>query len=317
MENDYERTRSFSDSYISHDTMGEINDPFYFHQFIAAAQNEKLQYVGDAVFHSMIANNVTTQGINLIKSVGSDIIATEQCLDFINNRLFRSTLLCHEHIELTRGFNPEILKQFHFAAPLKLHPHNADLLTNTKISFQPINGPTLSTPDPIAKILLSYLSMEWPRSVSFTEITGYLQRTLKSESKELATQALQYLWRSYTLGLLKLYVHPLPITNQVSAKPKTTALVRYQAEQRYPCLTNQLHEEIPITPLQHHLLPLLDGEHDHEALLTKMVELVKLKKLTLQQGSAQITDSAKLKLALRETLDNTLNDWARLGLLVG
>jgi methyltransferase-like protein len=317
MENDFERTRYFTDSYITHDTLSDINNPFCFYQFVEAANKEKLQYLGDAVFHSMIANNVTPQAIALLKEVGPDIIDAEQCLDFINNRYFRSTLLCHDNIELIRAFNPEVLKQFYFAAPLHPHSHHQDLLNDKTVSFKPLNGPDISTPDPVAKLLLAYLADAWPKAASFVEINAYLQRELSSSSKELTTQALQYLWRSYTLGLLRIYIQPPQLVTEVSTMPCAAPIARYQATIRHACLTNQLHEEVPLTPLLHHLLPHLDGKHDHAALLDIMVELAKQKKITLQQSGAAITDAAKLKIALKSQLDKTLQEIAKLALLIG
>src|ERR1043166_7291358 len=48
-----------------------------------------------------------------------DVIAQQQCFDFIRSRIFRQTLLCHKHHVIEREFDPKLLRRLFIASSAK------------------------------------------------------------------------------------------------------------------------------------------------------------------------------------------------------
>jgi len=67
------------ESFIFEEFLDEENEPLYFYQFMERAQAHGLEYLGDALFPK--ATNDVHQ---------------EQMMDFLHNRHFRHTCLCHQ-----------------------------------------------------------------------------------------------------------------------------------------------------------------------------------------------------------------------------
>jgi methyltransferase-like protein len=59
----------------------------------------------------MYVGNMKPSVIEKLQSL-NDIVKTEQYLDFINNRRFRSTLLCHGNVAINRALNNNNIKEF-------------------------------------------------------------------------------------------------------------------------------------------------------------------------------------------------------------
>jgi len=74
----------------------EINAPVYFHQFIERADRHGLQYLGEADFSTMLTSGFPKEVNETLGRISQNIIHTEQYMDFIRNRFFRQTLLCHK-----------------------------------------------------------------------------------------------------------------------------------------------------------------------------------------------------------------------------
>jgi SAM-dependent methyltransferase len=111
-----------SDAYLRHDHLETINQPYYFCDFMAQANNSGLQYLADANLPSMFLGNMPAKVAQQLSTV-KDIVRLEQHMDFIYNRRFRATLLCKGGIKLNRNLSMDNIKQFYLSckiAPEKL-----------------------------------------------------------------------------------------------------------------------------------------------------------------------------------------------------
>jgi len=86
---------STADSYIAHEHLERWNTPAYFYQFIERAARHDLQYLGEAEFGTMVVKNFAAPVATALSRGIRDVVRMEQYMDFIRNRMFRSTLLCH------------------------------------------------------------------------------------------------------------------------------------------------------------------------------------------------------------------------------
>src|SRR5262249_44167217 len=94
-----ELVNEYTDAYFYHDHLEEVNEPVYFHQFAAGAAARGLQFVGEVESNPML-QTLSAEARATLDRLAGTIIEAEQYLDFIRNRPFRRTLLCHDHIRL-------------------------------------------------------------------------------------------------------------------------------------------------------------------------------------------------------------------------
>ena len=75
----------------------------YFYEFIGIAQQHGLQYLGESLFHSMMSSNYPEKVAATLEEISNNILELEQYMDFLRNRRFRCTLLCHREVKLQRA----------------------------------------------------------------------------------------------------------------------------------------------------------------------------------------------------------------------
>ena len=105
--------------------------------------------------------------------MAGDLIQREQYMDFVRNRDFRKTLLCHREVKIDRELRPDSLGKFHVAAPLACVDRSIDLRDANPMKFQHIlsNQELLAT-TPLWKGALHCLAEAWPGSVPFGKIAS-------------------------------------------------------------------------------------------------------------------------------------------------
>src|SRR5262249_22506625 len=111
--------RQCNDSYVFHEHLEEINEPLFFHEFIERAERERLRYLAEPHLSEMVAVDAPPEIAAVLGKTGPNIIQFEQYLDFLKNRTFRRTLLCHAGQVPDREIRPERLLRFGVASPLK------------------------------------------------------------------------------------------------------------------------------------------------------------------------------------------------------
>ncbi|MGV8073237.1 MAG: methyltransferase regulatory domain-containing protein [Syntrophobacteraceae bacterium] len=99
--------RSHEDSYLFHEYLGKVNVPVYFNQFVERAGQHGFQCLAEAEFSAMFMNRFPKETAETLERISQDLIRTEQYMDFIRNRRFRQTLLCHECHTLKRNLVAE------------------------------------------------------------------------------------------------------------------------------------------------------------------------------------------------------------------
>jgi hypothetical protein len=102
-----------SDAFLFHEYLEGNNSPIYFHQFAGQAEANGLQYLGEANVSLMFSTSLPTKTQETLDAMGNlPLVRREQYMDYVRNRKFRATLLCHADINLTRQLNPSILEKF-------------------------------------------------------------------------------------------------------------------------------------------------------------------------------------------------------------
>jgi methyltransferase-like protein len=309
------------DAYLLHDTLAEINEPVYFFQFAAHVANHGLRYLADAQFHVMLATNLPPDLADILQRYANNTVELEQYLDFLRNRPFRQSLLCHQQVQLSARLKPERLADFYVASPIL--PAQQDEPATAAEKFNAPNGAAFTTDHPVTKAALHYLSEIWPRAVSFNALLVEAQKRTGLDSQSLDPKEAQLLGfnllqaYAYNDELIELHIHQPLLAVESGEYPTASPVARWQTQfgQR---VTNLRHEQINLDNTSHQLLPYLDGSHDRPALLAILEEWVAEDRLEIEKKDGQrVTDAAALRQILTGLLDIKLRELGRAALMIG
>jgi methyltransferase-like protein/2-polyprenyl-3-methyl-5-hydroxy-6-metoxy-1,4-benzoquinol methylase len=296
------------DHYLLHDHLEVHNDPVYFHEFAARAQAVGLQYLGEADFNSMCTRNMPKQVQAVLQSVASDVIELEQYMDFVRNRMFRQTLLCHSNLRIDREIRPERLVKLYVASSIKPDEAIKDLTSNEPAVFRGKSAVT-KTSDPLMKAALTVLGDIWPRSMQVAELIAVAHGRLHARPvivdahvlTEDSMRLVNPLIRCYETGQIELSVLPSGFSIESSPRPTATALARRQAKTSN-LVTNLRHEATQLTDLQRHVIQFLDGGNDLASIEDKIVQLAIAGSITVHQEGKPVHDGNQMRSVLNEPL---------------
>jgi methyltransferase-like protein/cyclopropane fatty-acyl-phospholipid synthase-like methyltransferase len=281
-----------ADSYIAHEHLEHWNAPAYFHQFIERAARHDLQYLGESEFSTMVVQNLAAQVAETLSKGIRDVIRMEQYMDFVRNRAFRLTLLCHKERALDRNVDSSRLFDLQVAALAEPIDAKADVRSSLNDAFKTPGGIQFQTTAPLTKAALRILSAAWPRAIPFSELVGGALQMIgvpsaPDASRRLATDILQL----YAAGTVELHSMPSAFTTSVSKAPRAGALARLQAA-RGSRVTNVRHESLALNDVERQLLILLDGTLGREQVIERLLAAVESGQLQLKRGDQPIIDRA-------------------------
>ena len=301
-----------------------INTPVYFHQFAEHAIHNGMQYLAESKFNTMVANDLSPEVASTLGKIGRNIIQKEQYMDFVRNRYFRCTLLCHKEQVLERNIDPGVISKFHIAAQVEPQNESLNLDSLTQDLFKASNnGNQFTVRNPITKVALTLLNEAWPCTISFQSLCekalAKLDRSKdddffqKSGSPERALMT--ELLLCYTADAIELHVCPVQIVTEVSNTPVVSQLARCQAEVGQS-ITNERHERVDIVEFARHVIRLLDGQHDREALVDELMTLLDDGVLAMTDKSANMEDPVQARSKLQALVDNVLEQLPAKAILI-
>jgi methyltransferase-like protein/SAM-dependent methyltransferase len=321
LNSEVELLRNVPDSYLLHEHLEENNEPLYFHQFVERAKAKGLRYLGEAELGVMVLGNFPPEIERAIKLVSPDMIHTEQYMDFVRNRTFRQTLLCHQEVTPKYNLEPRQLTPFYLASPAKPSATPVDLASPTAQTFRFPNTPaTLTSKEPIVKAALLCLGEIWPQAVQFSELRERARSRLPTsaqagedtaarDTRHLG-QALLTAYASPASGLVRLSLYPPRFTVKISERPSVTPLARLQAMAGHHA-TNLRHEGARLEEFTRQVMLHLDGTRDRSALVDVLVRLCAQVVLRVHQDGKLVADPPALRKLLPELLEQQLSALAK------
>jgi len=294
-----------SDEVLFHDDLAGINDPVYFHEFMAHAGRFGLEFLGEAEFVASTDSRFPEEVRGLLAQM--DAIEREQYMDFLKCRRFRATLLVRAGTQF-REVDEGITRTFLIASPLKPSSSAPKFEAGVVEEFSDSRRLPLHLDHPLSNAALVFLSTVWPKAISFDAVVAGALKLLGSASiGEDHLEALQMvLFRAYAAGLIEFHTFQPEITTIAGERPVASPLVRYQARRREPFVTGLQHKATKLdNELAAAVLALLDGTRDRDAL---RMELEAQKR----SGELHIGDDV----SITENLDAILRQGAEQGLLI-
>jgi SAM-dependent methyltransferase len=291
---DYKAVESHSwDYYVLHEELETFNLPCYFFELVERANTHGLSYLADAQPHLMFAENYgRTVADKLAQECARSQVLLEQYLDFVVNRTFRQSLLVRSERTSQIGYQLDRSRyvRLHFAA-----------------GGDP--DATTATSEPVVKTTLAVLGARWPWTVSYPELREAVGAELGSTGIATAdiTARIDELLESLIRGGRVLYrldpvlPAPSPTPWQLDdAARRMAELTRGEAD---ASTFNPWHETLLLSPVDRHLLPLLDGSRDRDALVAALQEVADRKLIIVERDGEPVSAAAELRDMLAEQVD--------------
>jgi methyltransferase-like protein/cyclopropane fatty-acyl-phospholipid synthase-like methyltransferase len=317
-----ERVAKQRDEVFFHDDLGEINQAFYFHEFIAAAHRHDLRFVGEASPDDLHPENLTPEVVSKLGELEKeDEIIREQYKDFVLGRAFRKTLLCRHEVELAPAFLTEGISTFHASCDAIPVEWNEDVEARGALFRRP-SGAELRTDHELVTAALRRLCAEWPCAVAFDVVLERARREVTNSKETISleeqTALLADAWkRAYQNGFIQLHVTSPRVMNKVSERPECSALARFQLS-RTEVATSQLHKRVRFEdPLSRDVAQLLDGTRDLEAITQTVLQSIRTGQAELRENKMVVAEPDRIARLIKQQVREVLEALAKEGLLIG
>jgi methyltransferase-like protein len=325
LQGELESVRRSSDSYLYHEHLEDVNEPVYFYQFAERAAAHGLKYLGEVDLRVMVPGNYPPEVENVLQMLAQDHIHMEQYMDFLRNRMFRQTLLCHKNLNPNYALRGEQLTAFHIASPARAVADKPDICSTEAEKFETPDGITLNSREPLVKAAMMELAEVWPHALAFKTLLAKARERLQAagqkepaelnEDTRSLGQALLTFYATASTSLVELSLNPPKFTTRISERPIASPLARLQA-QKGGKVTNYRHESVFLGEFERHLLRLLDGKHSRGELLEALAELVAKGELTVEKDGESVTAGEGLRNLLAQGVKQQLPRFARSALLI-
>jgi len=322
LRDEMERLRDRPRTYLFHEHLEDCNQPIYFHEFMGRATAAGLQYLGDDTLPSAWSNQIHADAAQLLAGLGDDVVRREQYLDFLQGCAFRRTLLCRASAKISRVPDADVFRRGYLSAALKPSAPIGDLTSKDVVEFRTPDGPTADMSGPIVKAAAVVLGEQWPRSVSFSELLQQAAGRLRGQSAGTADidtqdEALLFgdMFKCVAAGLVDFRLTPDRFTTDISLHPRTTrGALRCAA--RGEGVTSLVHSAVGLNPVHRQVLRRLDGRHDMHALLDALEQDVRDGELKMEANGDVLDNAETQRNALRTAIQDALQHFSRLALLV-
>ncbi len=270
-----ERLMRRDPAFIFHDDLAEINEPLYFHEFVERAREHRLQFLGEAELAAMSYGGLTQETRRVLDHL--DFLTREQYLDFIRNRRFRHSLLCHADVGLDREINPAILDRLVLTAGSTVRVKD-DGTENAEAPCHDDKKSTAATrgDEALLQAILDALVEASPRRLTLDALrarvaarpdaTGWIERGPEFFRKLVLAAA--------RIGAIELHVHAPGLATEPGEKPAASLLARLQIETG-SIVTSLCHDSVKVdNEIARRLLLLLDGTRSRAELAGELGDLL-------------------------------------------
>jgi methyltransferase-like protein len=314
--------RNRADSYLYHEHLEETNEPLFFYQFVERAGENELQYPSEVDFSSMLPGDLTAEAQTTLDKISSNIVHTEQYMDFLRNRMFRRTLLCHSSVNLERSLGPDQIHDLYVSTDLRRESESSSPNSYAPEKFTTPSGTTATISNPLLKAALSILEDTSPQA---EKVSGLLSQAyevtsdmLVRDSKNIQQDAemiARLLLELYSRALVEFRVTPQPYVSVAGDLPQATPLARWQAE-NISYVTTMRHTTEQLGDLERRLIVLLNGKNKLSDIQKGMRKLVLDGDVVVEHKGQRMTEETLTDDIVRKIVDRGLRQLCGKALLV-
>lgn len=263
------------DSYLYHEYLEINNDAFFFTDFIQDCRHHQLRYLCDSELHAMFPSSLGAEVAQHCEQLGEQyqgIVNTEQYLDFVRNRTFRQSLLCHADCPVDYEIDLDKLLEYAVYADLK-PPTEVRRDFPAAQNFSDQKGLIFAVNHALSQAMLALLYEEYPAAVGLQQLLEKAQLALPKNDRNYGEEiqlCLHELFNLFANQALALTLSPACVPKPSLAFPKINALA--QAEAPFGRLTTYRHETLTLDEFSSRLLQYMDGQHHYDQIVKNLVE---------------------------------------------
>ncbi|MCV6638474.1 class I SAM-dependent methyltransferase [Candidatus Albibeggiatoa sp. nov. NOAA] len=314
-----------SDDYLFHEYLEGVNQPLYFHEFVTKAEQHDLAYVTDVDFRSSL--NVKTKHQHVFDQLAKkDRVTREQYHDFLFNRSYRSSILCHAGQKINPEIDAKALAKLQIAAFLTPETNISSLVVEPKPAyFKTQLGQRVEVKHTLTQAAVNYLGQQYPQPVVFDDLfkkvleNMQLQHETEANIKIYREVLSEELLQLYIQNVIELMAYTPAFETKISERPVASPLARWQLKNQKP-MANLQCKTGEIDGLTANVLLHLDGERTADDLVKMLSEQVDKGQLQVQIDESKLQPNQTKEQAIHNTLvaavNNILANIAKNALLV-
>jgi SAM-dependent methyltransferase len=306
------RDEGFGDAYLLHDELETFNLPCYFIEMVERAGVHGLAYLAEARPEVMFPGNYGPKvAEHVLEQCGGVQMLVEQYLDFVADRAFRESLLIHAERMPQIRYNLDASRygRLHFAA--RVPPVEGQTrLDRSRQGYVSAGGATLFTDDPGIKAALDALTDRSPWTLSHRELMDAVNARLGAAGIDAGGDLQERI--DHLIGALIFQgqvrcrvdaVLPEPASTPLRLDEPFRRIAEFMCGNREAFTFNLWHETVALSPLDGHLLPLLDGTRNRDALVEEMLAIVHANLIGIELDGRRVTDEAELRDVLAQYVE--------------
>ncbi|MGH9820623.1 MAG: methyltransferase domain-containing protein [Pyrinomonadaceae bacterium] len=297
--------------FVLHDELGDVNQPFYFHEFMERSKQFGLKFVAEADRKWLNMGNLTEDVRVFLQSLGPDVERREQYLDLIRCGRFRSVILCKNNVDLIQEMDAGRMGPFLIASQVKQAAETEEIDGSGSKTFIMPDGSSFDIDHPLAKAVLVCLGARWPRRIAFDDLIGEAAKMLSlSDEDDISNEAestARCLVELSQIGVVKFHSYHPSFSETVSEYPRANLFVQSMVRAGAPSVSTLTEPMLELSDeVVGYLIPLLDGSRSIQDLIDEIKILVRVKP----------EEEEEFAKALPEKVKTSLNVIAEAGLLV-
>jgi len=296
------------DPYLLHDHLATTNTPCYFHEFMEKAEAHALAYVGDADLESMYVGSLKEEAAMKLGEI-TDIIRQEQYMDFLNNRRFRSTILCRQAVTLGRALQPQALQAMNLYTGFAPGPEQKHRFTTAPAEVRMQHRKNASQQVSIkgkgACAIMLTLAAEKGHPVSCATLMERVHLRFPEITPEQLEAGLSVALHLVFTGVLHLLREAPVYARVLPEKPRVFPVAAYTARTSAVVPTLR-HEALRLLGDQRKIIQYADGSRTIDAITACIRQEVANGTLALRENGKRINDSPDLQIKIRDYVRHTL-----------
>lgn len=254
------------DHYLYHEHLEENLKPFYFHEFVALAEQHGLAYLAESRLGSMAPSNFGPVAERALSAIATNLVELEQFMDFLSNRTFRETLLHHPGREPNYAIEPKRLEGLFLSSALRPQSKSVDLRPDIPVPFEGPAKNVLTINHSLLKAALLCMANEFPRAISLEALVDRAREQLskvkvkiaEDRSRDAGQLAAALLTLLTTSDALEVTAAPSAFTLGIAERPRASAVARLQAKET-DAITTLRHDTTKLGEKDRAVLMKLDG----------------------------------------------------------
>ncbi|HEY2377828.1 MAG TPA: class I SAM-dependent methyltransferase [Gemmatimonadaceae bacterium] len=268
-----------SESYFMHEELESENHPVYFIDFARRAAAVGLQYVTEATA-SLTDTQLSPELRAKLRSWSTDNLQYEQYFDYVRNRTFRRSVLCHAGRGVESEPVPTWVPEMVTRARCYVDAEAPEAKQPGVEVFRTHEGVAATMAHPLARAALHSLIDARPSGLSFEALAARTQERMEGGdgfSRETLADAML---RCALVRLVDLTMAPTPCCSTLSLQPVASPLARLESRNE-SLVTSLLHVAVELSPFDRFVLQQLNGTRDHGKVVDEVMAAIARRELDL------------------------------------